>query len=194
VKLLDDHAVTLALGSDSPRLATARLGMSLVEALAAAGDDVARVAGLAAMQLPAEPQPLAKSMSSAGDLVTALTRHDWTTLDAVARAADAGDASAQQAVAKVRAAAGAQELHAPLQPALAAAHQAATRWLLDRTPRPSNPNPAPPPEPPLIDPDAVTLDLDAANLDDRMLSLAEEIGETLQAHPGRTVRITWRLA
>ena len=37
-------------------------------------------------EVPAEPQALAQSMSSAGDLVTALRRHDWTTLDAVARA------------------------------------------------------------------------------------------------------------
>ncbi len=39
----------------------------------------------------------------------------------------------------------------------------------------------------------MTLDLVAEGLDDRMLTLAEEIGEALAAHPGRKVRITWRL-
>ena len=49
VAVLEAHATTLGLAADSPRLATAGLGMSLIEGLASAGDDVARVAGLAAM-------------------------------------------------------------------------------------------------------------------------------------------------
>ncbi len=159
VAVLEAHATTLGLAADAPRLATARLGMSLIEGLASARDDVARVAGLAAMGVPAEPQPLARSMSSAGDVLGALRRHDWTTLDAVARAADAGEESAQGAVAGLRTAARAQELHSPLQSALAVAHQAATQWLLNRrvveppvppgptSPEPSTPGPTPPPGP-----------------------------------------------
>ena len=130
--MLEAHAKTLGLSTDSPRLATARLGMSIVEGLASAGDDVARVVSLAEMGVPAEPQSLAKSMSSAGDVAGALRRHDWTTLDAVATAADAGDESARRAVAGLRTAAAAEELHSPLQSALAVAHQAATQWLLIR--------------------------------------------------------------
>jgi hypothetical protein len=47
--------------------------------------------------------------------------------------------------------------------------------------------------PPITHPDDVTLDLVAEGLDDRMLSLAEEIGQALAKHPGKKVRITWRL-
>ena len=158
------------------------------------------------MDVPTEPQALAKSMSSAGDVVGALRRHDWTTLDAVARAADAGDESAQKPVAGVRRAAHAEELHSPLQPALAAAHQAATQWLLNQRVEPPVPQPGPTPPgptppgptspgqpPPIIDPDEVTLDMVAEGLDDGMLTLAEEIGRALAKHPGKKVRITWRL-
>jgi hypothetical protein len=124
-------------------------------------------------------------MSSAGDVVGALRRHDWTTLDAVARAADAGDESAQKVVAGVRTAARAEELHSPLQQALAVAHQAATQWLLI--------NREPPPRPPITDPDEVTLDLVAEGLEDGIRTLAKEIGQALADHPGKKVRITWRI-
>jgi hypothetical protein len=215
VAALDKHAATLGLEPGSARLATARLGLSVVEGLSSARDEVALVAGLAGMQVPAEPQPLARSMSTAGDVAAALHRHDWSTLDAVALAAVAGDASAEQPLAALRTAARAEELHSPLQPALASAQQAATQWLLERRstgpgptppgptppgptpPAPTPPGPGPQPgpttKPPVTDPDEVVLDIDAAELDDRMLTLAEEIGRSLAANPGKKVRITWSL-
>ena len=218
VAVLEAHASTLGLAADSPRLATARLGMSLIEGLASAGDDVARVAGLSAMEVPAEPQALARSMSSAGDVVGALRRHDWTTLDAVARAADAGDESAQKPVAGLRTAAHAEELHSAV--AAGAGRRppggdpvAAEPRVVEppvpagtHLPEPSTPGPTPRPgqrrgvgrrrpgpTPPITNPDEVTLDLVAEGLDDRMLTLAEEIGQALATHPGKKVRITWRL-
>ena len=136
VDVLAAHAVTLGLEPSSPRRSTAADGMAIVEGLVSAADDVARVEALAAMEVPAEPQPLARSMAGAADLVRAIRGHDWTTLDAVALEADAGDEGAARALAGLRKAAAAQELHAPLLPQLASAHTAATQWLLGRRPPP----------------------------------------------------------
>jgi hypothetical protein len=192
VDVLGAHATTLALASDAPRAASASAGMAIVEALVGAADDVARVEALAAMQVPAEPQPLARSMASAADLVRGLRGHDWTTLDAVAREADGGDESAHGVLANLRKAAAAEELHSPLLPQLAAAHAAATQWLLGRR------RPTPQPQPDgqtaaLADPDAVTLDIDEQHLAEQIGSLQSSIAAALEQHPGKHVQITWRL-
>ncbi|MGB8021383.1 MAG: hypothetical protein WCF04_09170 [Candidatus Nanopelagicales bacterium] len=214
VAQLERHAATLGITADSPRLATARAGMALVEGLVAATDDVARVEALAAMFVPAEPQPLAKSMSSAADVVEALRRHDWTTLDAVARAARGGDSTAAAALAGVRQAGFAEELHASLQAQLAAAHASATQWLVRQREVVSEPAHRPePPQPPgqapgqapgtpvssgptpsLTNPDLVRLELMPEGLDGRLRQLADEIGAELKANPDKTkVVITWSL-
>ena len=45
----------------------------------------------------------------------------------------------------------------------------------------------------ITNPDEVTLDLVAEGLDDRMLDLAQEIGQALADNPGKKVRISWRI-
>ncbi|MDQ1250554.1 MAG: hypothetical protein QG597_4933, partial [Actinomycetota bacterium] len=132
VTVLDAHATTLGLTSESARLATATAGLGIVEGLATAGDHVDVVCALAGMDIPDEPQALAKSMSSASELARQLARHDWTTLDAVARRADSGSESASRAVAAMRKAAACEELHASLFPKIRVAHAAATQWLIEQ--------------------------------------------------------------
>lgn len=193
------HAATLALASDAGRLATARRGLALIEGLTAATDDVARVEVLASLDVPAEPQALARSMASARDVAVTMRRHDWTTLDAVARAADSGDASALPALAGLRRAAAAEELHAALPAALATAHGLATQWLIDRQPvapplPPAPPAPAPGPRSDNVGPDGpdqVTLEL--PELADRMSRMHSQIAAALKANPGKRVVITWSL-
>ena len=106
-------------------------------------------------------------------------------------------------MAGLRMAARAEEMHSPLQSALAAAHQAATQWLLNRADRrPRHPTWAhttgdhaaePHPEPaPITDPDEVTLDLAGARSADADAARARS-ASALAANPGKRVRITWRL-
>ena len=131
VDVLELHASTLGLTSQSARLVTAKNGQGVVEGLASAGDHVDIVCALAAMNIPAEPQPLAKSMSTAAELARKLRQHDWTTLDAVAIQGDSGDPEAAQAIAPLRQAATVEELHSPLMQHVAAGHAAATQWLIN---------------------------------------------------------------
>jgi hypothetical protein len=209
VALLRKHQATLALQPDAERLTTANAGLAIVEGLAAAADDVSRVEALGTIPVPEEAHPLAKSMSSAGELVRGLDAHDWTTLDAVAQEADAGDESARQALAGLREAAAAEELHVRLLSRLSAAHAAATQWLLNRPvspppppPPPPSPGPGPgldvgttPPQPPgpPPGPDDVELLIDGDRLSAELTALQRDIARAIGADRGRRVRITWRV-
>ncbi len=113
--------------------------------------------------------------------------HDWTTLDAVAEAADAGDESAQQAVTGLREAAAAEELHIRLLSRLPAAHTAATQWLLANRPSTTGPTGGP------NGPDDVELEIDGDRLSAEMAALQGKIQQAIGAERGSRVRITWRV-
>ena len=80
---LEKHAVELGLDIEAVigRLATARVGVKLLDSLRAERDDTMLVEVLSAADLPAEPQPLGKSLASAGGVVTALQGMNWEVLE-----------------------------------------------------------------------------------------------------------------
>jgi len=69
---LHQHRDLLGLTDASPRMASARRARELVDALAAARDDLQTVQVLAAVDLPREPQALARSIATAAAVAAAL--------------------------------------------------------------------------------------------------------------------------
>ena len=187
IAVLDAHTGTLGLDGDSPRLRTAKQAEALLNGLQSATDDVTLVETLATLDLPEEPQALATSMSSAQTVVDALRRQDWSNLDAAAGEAEA-DAEAKAALAELREAAAADQLHGDILKKLGPAQQKATAWLLNRggkDPRGKGGGR----KPPITDPNLVTL----SNLESQMKTVSQEIEQALKSKPDATVKITWEL-
>lgn len=137
VGALEAHSDVLGLGDVSPRLLTARRARDLVAALRDA-DPVSRIRVIAEFDLPAELQPLARSLSSAADVAAALQGANWQLLNQLP------NLSGQRAVNSLtglRNAAGAEQMHVDLAPALVAAAHEVTQILVERggeKPRPDD--------------------------------------------------------
>ncbi|MEU8314978.1 hypothetical protein [Micromonospora sp. NPDC049033] len=122
------HRETLGLDETAPRWQTVTRGRDLVAVLAAADGSVARIQALAQFDLPAESQAIARSISTAGDVVAALRGANWGLIN---RLPALGGDRAARALTQLREAARQAELHAPLKPALETAAREATEALLD---------------------------------------------------------------
>lgn len=135
VSELEKHAGVLGLDAAAVdgRLATARRGRDLVEALAGRSDAGVVVETLGGFDLPEEPQALAKSLSSAHTVLASLRGAAWDLLSQVG----AFDTDGTVAAA-LHAAARAEELHSSLAPAL---HKARTEIVarLPKGPKSTNP-------------------------------------------------------
>lgn len=191
---LTRHAAELGLNENSPRLVSARSGAELLDRLAVESDDVVLVDILAQAALPAEPQPLAKSMSSAASVASTLAGVQWSLLTGIRdiQPTDPRHDQAQSLLEALSAAAGKDELHAPLAPALVTASNSAASLLASgsvTTPAPPVPPPATPPVVSAKHVDEIVLD----GIDDRLEEIGRQIRTQLQAAPGRTVRIEWWL-
>ncbi|MGE3657125.1 MAG: DUF6079 family protein [Mycolicibacterium sp.] len=136
VGALEAHSDVLGLGDVSPRLGTARRARDLVEALRDA-DHVDRIRVIAEFDLPEELQPLARSLASAADVAAALQGANWQLLNQLPSLT--GE-RAVTAVAGLRSAAEADEMHVDLAPALAAAAHDVTQILVDQRGRGTPPD------------------------------------------------------
>lgn len=146
----DAHRLVTALTSHGPvlgidagavvgRIATARRGEQLLRSLLAENDDTTLITVLAAFDMPAEAQPLGKSLSSANAVSRAIDGASWDALNTLPAI---NDDRATAALATLQAAAEAEEAHQPLAPALAVASKAAFELLVLNRPAPT-PTPAP---------------------------------------------------
>ena len=153
---LREHVGTLGLdaGQSSNRMADAEAAAELVEKVANARDPLTVVHALAQAPLPAEPQSVARSLSSAADVTAAINTAAWEVLDSFARMAGPDDPEAQAIIDELRSVARQSELHAPLPPALRKASAEATAVLTGRRAGQHGPVPPAPPVPPV--PEAVT--------------------------------------
>lgn len=176
---LHDHQGLLGLDEASPRLVTAREARELVTALSAADDDVALVGALAAAALPAEPQAVARSLVTAADISAALGTDRLRVLEAAAARPEGADLL--PTLAKT---ARANELHAPLRPALQAALRRADDIMIGPKP--------PVPPPPIPVPEALDeIELVLADHEPKLRELTEKLRAQLRAHPGRRLRVKW---
>lgn len=195
VKALRDHVDLLGLVEDSPRLRTAVQAADLARRLSIETDDLVLVTALAETVLPSEPQAIAKSMTSAHSVNAALSQAQWGLLDSVASLAptDPRRADADALLAALAEVAQADELHAPLAPALAtASNRVAQVLVVAPTPMPSpapTPQPVPAPGPGVRTVDDIPLD----GLDDTLATIRGKIEAELRDKPGSKAHITWRV-
>ncbi|WIM96999.1 DUF6079 family protein [Actinoplanes oblitus] len=138
----------LDVTAGSGRLATARAASGLLAALESAGDRVRVVEVLARHELPATPQAVSRSLTSAAKLVDFLKSFAWDRLRPVQDAAGGNDdrsLDARNIVERLRIAVTADELAQSLQSALQRAEDDAFKWaILPPAPIPT-PTPTPPP-------------------------------------------------
>lgn len=130
VSELEAHDDVLGLGDVSPRLATARRAHDLVEALRDA-DHVGRIRVIAEFDLPDELQPLARSLASAADVAAALQGANWQLINQLPSLTGERPVIA---LAALRRAAEADQMHIDLAPALTAAAHEVTQILVEQRP------------------------------------------------------------
>ena len=178
--LLETRSDLLNLGG-AVRLASALTGRDLVARLAVETDDVVLAHVLAETPLPDELQPLAKSLSSAGQVGASLKAASWPLLEAVAAISEADTRfdQSQTLLADLRKAAQANELHDNLGSALRTAADAAATLL-------AGPKP---PERTVSHVDDIVLE----GLDDQLDRLRTEVRAALEQQPGRRLHISWWL-
>ncbi|WP_394255774.1 hypothetical protein [Pseudoclavibacter helvolus] len=128
---LSEHSAVLDLSETSARLVSARLAVDLFDAVSRADTALDRVRVLAKFDLPGELSALGKSIASAAAVAAAIDGVQWTLIDQLPTLG--GDA-ASQALSALRAAAGHEEMHEALKPALTAASEQVTRVLVASKP------------------------------------------------------------
>ena len=202
---LTNHAALLGITPASPRMVSATVGRDLVGRLAVERDDVVLVSTLAGWTLAEEPQALAKSMSSAATVTTALRTATWSVLQPVSTINEADERypAAHAIMVRLAAVATAEELHSPLAPALSTAVSEAAAVLAVAPPvvppvlPPVTPPVLPPPVVPPVGPDLpqpVTVnDIRLEGIDDQFDELRAAVRAALQEHPGRTLNVQWWL-
>ncbi len=205
VNELERHAHQLGLAELAPRMQLALLGKQLVSRLSVERDDVVLVQTLAEFQVPAEAQPLAKSMSTASSVAGALQALQWQLVDSIRGIApdDGRHSDATELLNQLAAAAAANELHQPLAPAVTAAvNQAASILTVAPpvvvAPVVTVPVVAPTPvAPPVVEqglPAAKHVDdIQLDGFDDAFASVIDEARAALKAHPGRNLHVQWWL-
>lgn len=203
---LASHAALLGITAASPRTVSAAVGRDLVARLAVERDDVVLVSTLAGWTLAEEPQALAKSMSSAATVTTALRSATWSVLEPVSTigAEDERYTAARTVMTSLAGVAAAEELHSPLASALSAAVSESARLLaeaqsvLTRVGPPVGPPIVTPPYDPPVSlelPQPVTVnDIRLDGIDDQFDELRAVVRAALQEHPGRTLNVQWWLA
>ena len=185
---LDRHAATLGLAQDSPRRVSAVTAAALVPGLAQEQDDLVLAGKLAGFDLPTEPQPLARSISSAAAVVQALKSTQWNVVDAVAGQA-ATDTKAAAALDDLRTAAPREELHASLQAALGQATTRCAEYLAGPKPPPPPPQPSPGPQ----HVNDISIPGVESEVEQRLAEVQREIAAAVKQQPGKAVHIKWWL-
>ncbi|MGF0227382.1 hypothetical protein ACQR3Q_16650 [Dietzia natronolimnaea] len=128
---LTEHANVLGLDESSPRLVSARRAVDLFAAVGRVDTALDRVRVLAEFDLPSELPALGTSIASAAAVAAAIDGAHWSLIDQLPTL---GGQEATQALSALRMAAGHEELHEPLKPALVSASERVTQVLVARKP------------------------------------------------------------
>ncbi len=184
-RLADAYERVALTAEGAQRLATARAATALLSALRASRDRVALVHALATTGDPAQDAAVARSLSSAASVSSALSGYRWERLRPMLDA-EATDPEAARALAGLRTALRSDEIVTSLPAGLRAFEDELFRWLEARRPLP--PPPPPPPPRPTTASGGVTLRDGQAPA--RVL---DELQAFLDAHPDVPVRVEWRV-
>ena len=175
-------------------MVSANFGRDLVARLAVERDDVVLIDTLAMAPLPAEVQPLSKSLTSAAVVDAALRGAMWDLLAGMAdiSAADDRHEAARAVLASLAEVARANEMHASLAPALATAVRDAAE-ILARKPQVIAPvvdSVIVVPDPPV---ERHVNDITLEGIDDRLGSVLGQARAALEAAPSKTLKVSWWL-
>jgi hypothetical protein len=191
VRALERHAGILGLDGEAEtgRLATARRVATLLEQLSRETDDVVLVELLASADLGTDDTTASRSMTTARSVGAALARAQWNLLEAIARLTDDRAEAARAVLEQLADSAVREQFQRDLIAELDLAVRKASELLIVVTPPPP---PAPPPSPPSPPPPGTGGEEIVADATDLEATVAQ-IAETMASHPGRPVRITWRV-
>ncbi|MGC4888067.1 BREX-2 system ATPase PglY [Micromonospora sp. DT227] len=181
---LKQHADQLQLNRDSGRLATARAAAELIEALATARTSKDAIERIARADLAGPPDRMGRSISSAGAIAAALAGASWDNFEIVADLPEPYAGDAAPILSELRRVAKADELTAPLAPAMRRA-QAETVDLIRRATRKLPPPPPPPPPPTATEREVIT-----RGASDQAFG---RLRDYVEDHPEATIEVTWRI-
>ncbi|MEV6525736.1 hypothetical protein AB0M43_27680 [Longispora sp. NPDC051575] len=185
---LEVHKTHLGLDHGEGRLHTAQAAVDLLDGLGSRNSEIDVIEHFAQTDLGCPPEWLAKSMSSAPGLITAMESMDWNALDLIV-----GAPGSDAIFDRLRAAARADEKVTQLVPALHKARdeaRALARSLVKTTPPPPvDPLPPLPPVPPGVVVTEGSRAVDAAGLS----AVLDELRAIAEEKPGARFDITWRV-
>lgn len=197
VTLLEQHAADLHLASSSTatRIDTAKRASELLAMLDAEKDPIARVEALAAFSMPGEARHIARSISTATEVVQALRGADW---DAIRAAEPLGRDDVARALAAAREAAAHDEFASALSGVLAEASRVCRAAVLPKPGGQTSSSTTTSTEDSrevIADPDVVELSFEGTELADRLKVVEKQIAAALAASSNarRRVRIRWSL-
>ncbi|MEQ4519558.1 hypothetical protein ABLI39_09370 [Pseudarthrobacter sp. B907] len=222
VEELQRHAKTLGLNAATPRpsgdrLRTAEGASVLTAALASEANDTSLIRAFAAAAIPDEPQALGTSLASASAVLTALRAAEWKMLNQLT---ERSESEWVRVLETMQTATAADELHAPLAPAIAGAQAAALNILMrqppvsppattarpeqveptrseDREQTPEPHKPATEPSKPVDSNDEGTLakinavDLILNGINADLGQFELELKRAMNQNPGKTVHVKW---
>jgi hypothetical protein len=199
VRALERHAGILGVdgAADAGRLVTARRVADLLEQLARETDDVVLVELLAGADLGTDDTTASRSMTTARLVVAALTRTQWTLLDAIGKLADDRAEAAKAVLEQLADAAARDQFQRDLIAELDLAVRKASDLLatVARTRREDKTSDQDEGGRDKTDEDSTrerggeAVVADAAGLE----AAVAQISDTLAGHPGKRLRITWRV-
>ncbi|MEU5566145.1 BREX-2 system ATPase PglY [Micromonospora musae] len=208
VTRLEQHAAWLGLDRESGRLATARAAADLLEALVTARSAKEAIERLARAELAGPADRTGKSITSAADVSTALIAAPWDTFEIVAGLPEPYANEAETLLADLRRTAQADELTAPLAPALRRAQTDATALLRRATRKPEivHPPRRDDDKPEVVVPERPDHDIirdprpDGSHQLDRVAVRAGELETAVEQlrsfardHSGATIEVIWRI-
>lgn len=195
---LTDAYSRLGLTEGGDRLETARAGVAMLDAIRGATDRVRLVQAVATTGSPARDAAVARSLSSAAAVTSALTTYRWERL-APLIAAEATDTAAAGALDALRTALRSDELVTSIAPALRASEDSAFAWLQATRPPPPPIVVPVPPRP--TGPDGVEIVLPPGRRTgaasrakgEASQPVLEALRAFMDAHPNDRVVVEWRL-
>ncbi|MGC4789220.1 BREX-2 system ATPase PglY [Micromonospora sp. DT178] len=187
VARLEQHARWLGIDEESAggRLGTARVAADLLEGLTSSRTAVETVERLARAELGGPADRTGKSIKSAAQVSADLAAASWDNFEIVSGLGGTWAAEATAILTELRRVGQADELTAPLSPALRRAQSDAVA-LIRKATKVVPPPPPPPPPPPAAAGKALIV---GGQLEDATVKLQQYVTD----HPDATIEVSWRI-
>ncbi|MFB9687124.1 DUF6079 family protein [Amycolatopsis plumensis] len=198
---LKTHASELGLESTSPRVLATRTAADLLSDLSGITDQTRLIKRLAALPTPDGDEVLARTITSAQDVLSALDKVEWKLLQTIRPYLSRSDGirdRTERLFGDIAETARADEKTRQLGTMLRRFPPIAFEIIQDATdagPKPPKPNPEPKPAPPHASAQTrrMTADASPVQLAETMEDVHRSVSKFVEAHPGREIEISWRV-